>query len=1571
MVEKILDKASYSIVRTNPKLTGNVKVISNGSDIYLESFSANRELSSSRFKAFKVSGKSTYDKDVFRFFQLGETPKDIVYQVFQEFRDIAVLPEYSNQYEMFYSTGTRSVASDSYSEDLGMLAPIWLNEQIPNYFVIFRLDDPAAVNATIPPSLQASKNLEDLAQTTKAFREQVLNNCTAIKTFDLSENSTLGKYIRNYRNQETFPKAPLSVSWRKDEKLLWSGIDLQKGGFKTSGSFAYDDLIGKDATIIQNEYFFTEGFQRNGVLLANLINLEFLFTDTNAPDYSINRYFGLYVNEIEEGEFDISGEGFFKNTEKSQLPKIKTINEVSETLNTPFEITNENGVLVFLDPTRSSTITGFPTPERLEGETSLGQNIEGIFYVKDKNGDFHTIKRGSKWGTNQIRLFDKKIDISVLAGFQEPDTFAQAEVLSNKGKSLVSLQVLGELDTGLEITFTDTKSNSIETINASSVAAPNPGTSSFNSFCPSGTPQEIAKAITLAINKGIPEHKRFYDASYNNDTVYIQSRFAGSRFNEITMNINFLVYPSSANNLLSYPVTDAILGGTQTVNFIGGNDLNNSRLKVEAGDQDRFIKGNSIQTKNGFGIIGDFVPYLEQPIKDPIGNIIGYTDVDKYVVINTNSDQVLVTNNGQVALYKDYKSTFGRFSFFPVKDFDYDFYSELYSELGELKFEENKYNAKNTTTGNYIGVANNPEVRTFYDDGGFANLIGLLKDADPDEATDPNIKSPYKRLEENFLKSQAVASRVIPYINKWSWYNEGKDVRNHPYSLNLSEAFSINDFAPSKYAIGQDALGFTHEWYYLSEFPSYFLNSGKKQSWSYSDKAPVDTIEANPVTGAVYTPGTFQRVDVDEFSDYFIKGRFESVSAAIPDYFYVPLTRNKLIRYGRFSGGDTRNFASTFLRGVRVIAKTKASPTTKPNFNAKKLKYVSNGDFNDYRFSAILIPNAPDKPQTQIKFVKNEKWKTVVMMIFINFDNECVNNGAQSVDRTSLYSFESNYQTTGCIPDLDPGGNYIYKNGPLQGAISFLASSLDPSINQILIQGIPDVNNLPTRFLRDIKIGADGQYTPIKITVTSGGTTDVYEITGISRVINDSQFFASKITKNGNPFFLPFPSPPSSELVSATYETIGGGFNTYSQRLTNVGFATIFNNVNQGDPNIIYETIHEDGTRALTSTGELAQTFSIELRAQEDILKAVYLGVLPDPAKPTVFNLTDIIGFDLSIQRKPRITPIGRHAGFYEPTANDVLFFTDPYVEVKPEITVNDYAYKEKVYNLTKHANANFLTNAGGGLTTFGSLQNLFYHKVNEEDPSAVLELSEDGAFQSLYPLINEVGIDKRRFYMFSSNWEPGYFRKNIDKATSESIIGTRAMQEKKSFYGSKYLKVPQEIKLETFTISPEFLKDAISQPSLVSGDYMVNTTKATLEFYLFIQKRLTEFLFTPIKEQFIKYIKPEFSFGDDETLDDDVRAYIEDNILRLYKVQNIELYTKEQRARKTQPTNIRSPLTTADDFSTSQLIDSEKINNGLRVANNISSQLINTNPFDLKLIYNKRKGFTESFGFSVTIVKK
>ena len=135
-----------------------------------------------------------------------------------------------------------------------MLAPLWLNEQMPSNFVIFRIDNPAAVN-NINETLQNENYLD--AQTSQAFSKNVLENCTAIKTFDLTDNSLLGSYIRNYRNQESFPEVPLNISWRRDEPIQWNGINYRKGGFTQSGSFSYDDIIAKDATIIENEFFFT------------------------------------------------------------------------------------------------------------------------------------------------------------------------------------------------------------------------------------------------------------------------------------------------------------------------------------------------------------------------------------------------------------------------------------------------------------------------------------------------------------------------------------------------------------------------------------------------------------------------------------------------------------------------------------------------------------------------------------------------------------------------------------------------------------------------------------------------------------------------------------------------------------------------------------------------------------------------------------------------------------------------------------------------------------------------------------------------------------------------------------------------------------------------------------------------------------------------------------------------------------------------------------------------------------------------------------------------------------------
>jgi hypothetical protein len=183
-------------------------------------------------------------------------------------------------------------------------------------------------------------------------------------------------------------------------------------------------------------------------------------------------------------------------------------------------------------------------------------------------------------------------------------------------------------------------------------------------------------------------------------------------------------------------------------------------------------------------------------------------------------------------------------------------------------------------------------------------------------------------------------------------------------------------------------------------------------------------------------------------------------------------------------------------------------------------------------------------------------------------------------------------------------------------------------------------------------------------------------------------------------------------------------------------------------------------------------------------------------------------------------------------------------------------------------------------------------------------------------------------------------------------------MKEKKSFFGSKYLKVPQQITLETFIPSP-LIREGIKDPGLVDGTFMYNETSAYTEFYLLIQKRLTEYLFEYIKSSFEKYVNVNFGFGDITTLDDDVNSYIEQNILSLYKIGSVDFYVKQSREKKEAV------------YTTAELTNSEKASAGLRIDQNISSKTLNTNLFDLRLIYNKRTGFSDSYGFSVTIVKK
>ena len=105
--------------------------------------------------------------------------------------------------------------------------------------------------------------------------------------------------------------------------------------------------------------------------------------------------------------------------------------------------------------------------------------------------------------------------------------------------------------------------------------------------------------------------------------------------------------------------------------------------------------------------------------------------------------------------------------------------------------------------------------------------------------------------------------------------------------------------------------------------------------------------------------------------------------------------------------------------------------------------------------------------------------------------------------------------------------------------------------------------------------------------------------------------------------------------------------------------------------------------------------------------------------------------------------------------------------------------------------------------------------------------------------------------------------------------------------------------------------------------------------------------------------MNPQYGFGNLTTLDDDVREYITLNIIPLYRLRTIELFTRALRAE------------VSTDYTTAELDDAAKFDAGLTVTDNFSSKLLNTNPFDTRLIYNKRTGYSEQIGLSVTLDKK
>lgn len=278
---------SFSLVRTQPRLTTNVKVVVDSRySLYLESIESVPELNGTRFKKFLFNKDHWYDELVPYFFK--DFPADLAFSVKDE-DPTNMSKDFTNQYDEIYQFGARNIENNkNYSEEFEFFAPLYFKGILPKSFIIYRIDGAGLT------TLDRSN-----------FKDEFLSKMKVVTFFDLQKSSPLGEWLdKNFITNSNFPKSPLELDFQSLEFSKWHGIDYDSGGYTTKSEFM-DQKWEEENSIFDLERSITDGYLSKKLIFPNIINLSYLFDDTPASPtslrkWSINRYSGFYLEDLEK-----------------------------------------------------------------------------------------------------------------------------------------------------------------------------------------------------------------------------------------------------------------------------------------------------------------------------------------------------------------------------------------------------------------------------------------------------------------------------------------------------------------------------------------------------------------------------------------------------------------------------------------------------------------------------------------------------------------------------------------------------------------------------------------------------------------------------------------------------------------------------------------------------------------------------------------------------------------------------------------------------------------------------------------------------------------------------------------------------------------------------------------------------------------------------------------------------------------------------------------------------------------------------------------------------------------------
>ena len=336
---------SYGLLRTNPKLTGNIKlVVDSNSDLYLDTFKVSETLQQKRFRRIKVGYSDYYGDDVMTKFKT--VPSSEMYKVNDDcFNMFTTVQSYKSQYYDMYNYGVKTNDDLLYSENFAFLAPLCIKRDVPDFFLIFKIH---------------KESIDERTMSDEELISYFLTNGTLVKSYDMRLGSKIGTYIRTIRDKASEKIGDIYISYDTRSYTRYNGISLDRGTVTS----LYESPVLQN--YVNNQValndFYTLGFERNRLLSKDIINFEFMFNDTEEDLFSINTYFGIYVKVNEQDEsfscigrtYDASRDSYIYQFDKevntfpigTTLSNNDTYAKLIYGLTTPTEFIRLNGSII-------------------------------------------------------------------------------------------------------------------------------------------------------------------------------------------------------------------------------------------------------------------------------------------------------------------------------------------------------------------------------------------------------------------------------------------------------------------------------------------------------------------------------------------------------------------------------------------------------------------------------------------------------------------------------------------------------------------------------------------------------------------------------------------------------------------------------------------------------------------------------------------------------------------------------------------------------------------------------------------------------------------------------------------------------------------------------------------------------------------------------------------------------------------------------------------------------------------------------------------------------------------------